>query len=385
VKLLHTGDWHVGKTLRGRSRAEEHRAVLGEVAELAGTESVDIVMVAGDLFDSASPSPEAERIVYDALLQLTASGAQVVVVAGNHDNPRRLLAVEPLLALGRVVVRPLAVSPQEGGVVEITSRAGERARIALLPWLSQRDIVKADELMSDDASGLTSTYRERAGRIIGSLTTAAFGPDSVNILLGHLTVAGGQVGGGERTAQTVFDYYVDASAFPSAAHYVALGHLHKPQRMPAGAPVHYCGSPLWLDFSDDDEHKVTMIVEASPGAPAEIRAVPLKAGRRLRTLSGTVAELDGLVGTTGDDFLRIRVMEQAHAGLGDKVRTMFPEAVDVMAAPADPALHTGAGRSTSSNPRALFGEYLAERNVADERLVALFDRLLEETYASASA
>jgi len=384
VKLLHTGDWHVGKTLRGRSRAEEHRAVLREVAELAGTEAVDVVMVAGDLFDSASPSPEAEAIVYDALLQLTQSGARVVVVAGNHDNPRRLLAVEPLLALGRVVVRPLTVSPQEGGVVEITSRAGEPARIALLPWLSQRDIVKADELMSDDANRLASTYRQRAGRVIASLTTG-FGPDSVNVLLGHLTVAGGQVGGGERTAQTVFDYYVDATAFPSVAHYVGLGHLHKPQKMPAGAPVHYCGSPLWLDFSDDDEHKVTMIVEASPGGPAEIRAVPLKAGRRLRALSGTLAELATLAGTTGDDFLRVRVMEEARTGLSDVVRTMFPEAVDVMAAPADSALHTRESRSESSNPRALFGEYLAERNVGDERLVELFDRLLEETYASASA
>ncbi|MDQ3784172.1 MAG: exonuclease subunit SbcD [Actinomycetota bacterium] len=384
MKLLHTGDWHVGKTLRGRSRAEEHRAVLREIAELAATEAVDVVMVAGDLFDSASPSPEAEGIVYDALLQLTQSGARVVVVAGNHDNPRRLLAVEPLLALGRVVVRPLVQSPQEGGVVEITSPAGEPARIAMLPWLSQRDIVKADRLMSDEADELADTYRERASRIIVSLTTG-FSPDSVNIVLGHLTVAGAQIGGGERTAQTVFDYYVDATAFPSDAHYVALGHLHKPQKMPAGTPVHYCGSPLWLDFSDDVEHKVTMIVEASPGAPAQIRAIPLKAGRRLRTLSGTVAELAGLAGKTGDDLLRVRVEEQARAGLGDEVRAMFPEAVDVMAAPADSPTRDRARSEASANPRALFGEYLAERNVGDERLIELFDRLLEETYASASA
>ncbi len=358
--------------------------MLREIAELAATEAVDVVMVAGDLFDSASPSPEAEGIVYDALLQLTQSGARVVVVAGNHDNPRRLLAVEPLLALGRVVVRPLVQSPQEGGVVEITSPAGEPARIAMLPWLSQRDIVKADRLMSDEADELADTYRERASRIIVSLTTG-FSPDSVNIVLGHLTVAGAQIGGGERTAQTVFDYYVDATAFPSDAHYVALGHLHKPQKMPAGTPVHYCGSPLWLDFSDDVEHKVTMIVEASPGAPAQIRAIPLKAGRRLRTLSGTVAELAGLAGKTGDDLLRVRVEEQARAGLGDEVRAMFPEAVDVMAAPADSPTRDRARSEASANPRALFGEYLAERNVGDERLIELFDRLLEETYASASA
>ncbi|MDQ3767130.1 MAG: exonuclease subunit SbcD [Actinomycetota bacterium] len=384
MKLLHTGDWHVGKTLRGRSRAEEHRAVLGEIGELAAREAVDVVLVAGDLFDSASPSPEAEGIVYEALLQLTHSGARVVVVAGNHDNPRRLLAVEPLLALGRVAVRPLVQSPHEGGVVEITSRRGELARIAMLPWLSQRDIVKADQLMSDNADRLADTYRERASRIIASLTTA-FSSNSINIVLGHLTVAGAQVGGGERTAQTVFDYYVDATAFPSDAHYVALGHLHKPQKMPAGAPVHYCGSPLWLDFSDDDEPKTTLIVEAFPGTPAKVRAVPMKAGRRLRTLTGTVAELARVVGTTGDDLLRVRVQEQARAGLGDEVRTMFPETVDVMAAPIESATRDYDRSASSGNPRALFGEYLAERNVGDERLSELFDRLLEETYASASA
>lgn len=384
MKLLHTGDWHVGKTLRGRSRAEEHRAVLREIGELAAVEAVDFVLVAGDLFDSASPSPESEGIVYEALLQLTQSGARVVVVAGNHDSPRRLLAVEPLLALGKVVVRPLVKSPQEGGVVEITSRTGELARIAMLPWLSQRDIVKADQLMSDNADELADTYRERASRIIASLTTA-FSSDSVNIVLGHLTVAGAQVGGGERTAQTVFDYYVDATAFPSHAHYVALGHLHKPQKMPAGAPVHYCGSPLWLDFSDDGEPKMTLIVEASPGAPAEIHAVPLEAGRRLRTLSGTISELARLVGTTGDDLLRVRVQEQARAGLGDEVRALFPEAIDVMAAPAESAMRDKGRTASSANPRALFGDYLASRNVGDERLIELFDRLLEETYASDSA
>src|SRR5213596_2801936 len=102
MKLLHTSDWHVGKLLRGRSRADEHREVLAEIAGIAAAEEVDAVLVAGDLFDTAAPSPESEEIVYRALLGLAATGATVVVVAGNHDNPRRLSAVAPLLELGRV-------------------------------------------------------------------------------------------------------------------------------------------------------------------------------------------------------------------------------------------------------------------------------------------
>src|SRR3954451_899892 len=102
VTLLHTSDWHVGKAIRGASRADEHRAVLAEIAELVGAHDADVVVVAGDLFDSATPSPESEQIVYEALLALASTGATVVVIAGNHDNARGLRAVAPLLALGNV-------------------------------------------------------------------------------------------------------------------------------------------------------------------------------------------------------------------------------------------------------------------------------------------
>src|SRR5690349_2130715 len=103
MKILHTADWHVGKTVRGHSRADEHRAVLDELVAVAEAREVDLVIVAGDLFDTASPTPESEQIVYQALLGLRATGAQVVVIAGNHDNPHRLLAVAPLF--GELAVR----------------------------------------------------------------------------------------------------------------------------------------------------------------------------------------------------------------------------------------------------------------------------------------
>ena len=102
MKLLHTSDWHVGKAIRGASRADEHRDVLAEIAAVAEAESVDLVVVAGDLFDTSTPSPESEEIVYRALLALSRTGTTVAVIAGNHDNARRLRAVAPLLRLGDV-------------------------------------------------------------------------------------------------------------------------------------------------------------------------------------------------------------------------------------------------------------------------------------------
>jgi DNA repair protein SbcD/Mre11 len=135
MRILHTADWHVGKTLRGRSRADEHRAVLGEMAALARDESVDLVIVAGDLFDSAAPTAESEELVYRALLVFTNAGAHVVIVAGNHDSAHRMRAIRPLLSLTRIHSVPFAVSRTDGGVLDITTERAGRARIAVLPFL----------------------------------------------------------------------------------------------------------------------------------------------------------------------------------------------------------------------------------------------------------
>ena len=143
MRLLHTGDWHVGKTLRGRSRAEEHEAILAEIVELVAENEVDAVLVAGDLFDTAAPTPEAERIVYGALLALARAAPHIVVICGNHDNPRRLEAIEPLLELTNIHALPALARPEEGGVLTLEIRERERLQIALLPFLSQRGIVRA--------------------------------------------------------------------------------------------------------------------------------------------------------------------------------------------------------------------------------------------------
>lgn len=379
MKLLHTGDWHVGKTLRGRDRTAEHQAVLDEVAAVADREGVDLVLVVGDLFDTAAPSAEAERVVYRSLLALSDRGQRpVVVVGGNHDNPRRLAAVRPLLDLGTVHVQPELVAPDRGGVIELLA-GGERVRVALLPFLSQRHVVRADDLMGLDADQHRGRYAERVRQIVAALT-ASFSADAVNVVAAHLMVAGGTAGGGERSAHTIFDYAVPATAFPASATYVALGHLHRPQALPAPCPVRYAGSPLALDFGETTGKSVT-VVEASAGRPATIREIPLTAGRALRTLRGTLPELVEQAGATGDDHLRIVVREPGRVGLAEEVRDLFPHAVDVVVerpdvagSPAGGALPERGGR----DPLELFAAFLDERGDEDPRLTALFAELLDE-------
>lgn len=381
MKILHTADWHVGKTLQGHSRAGEHEAVLAELADVARREAVDLVLVAGDLFDTSAPTPEAERIVYRGLLALS-EVAPVVAIPGNHDSDRRLSALAPLFDLARVTIRA-GVSTEPA---EIQTAAGETAVIACVPWLSQRYIVKAAHLMDEDAAESRQRYEERMALVVEKLT-AGFRPDAINIVMAHLAIVGAEMGGGERTAQTIFDYWVNSTLFPADAHYVALGHLHKTQSVIGPCPIHYPGSPLQLDFGETDLNRFALIVEATPGTPATTEPVELKSGRRLRTLKGKLADLAPLAGTTGDDYLRILVNEKTRVGLGEEVREMFPNAVKVIVeheATGGDGAKAQLDRSHLT-PHELFLLYLDEKDVEDEGLVALFDELYEEAHASQTA
>ena len=279
--------------------------------------------------------------------------------------------------------------------------------MALLPFPSQRYVVTADLLLSGDAADAHSAYADRVVRIVKMLT-AGFRVDTVNLVVAHLMVMGGTMGGGERGAHTVFDYWVPATAFPGSAQYVALGHLHRAQQLAGPAPLHYCGAPLQLDFGETANDPVVNVVDVRPGLPADVRGVPLTSGRRLRTIRGTLvdvlaaaaaggpaaglaagladAPVDGSADgpttgqTMGADHLRIVLDEPARAGLADEVRERVPDAVEVVLAPRDDERGTRVADPDRlrRTPRDLFAEYLAEQEVRDDRLVVLFDDLVDE-------
>jgi DNA repair protein SbcD/Mre11 len=376
VKILHTADWHVGRTIRGRSRMEEQADVLDEMVGMAGDEGVDVILVAGDQFDTSSPSPEAERLVYRTLLQM-AEAAPVVMVAGNHDHPRRLEAVAPLLELGRVTCASTVAAADEGGVV----RPLEQMRVAMLPFLSQRSIVRAADLMNLDPDRHGGKYVERLTAIIDALCQD-LSADDVNVVIGHVMVHGGQVGGGERSAHTVFDYSIPSQAFPTSLSYVALGHLHRHQKMPAAAPVWYSGSPLQLDFGEVDDRKGVLLVDAEPGKPSKVEFRPLSRGRRLRIVKGTLAQVEAAAAEIPEsDYVRVVLDETGRVGLADTVRRLVPQAVEVVIDPRRKSDQSSdrpdrSGRSHSE----LFGEYLREVDAFDERVVKLFDELVEEAH-----
>ncbi|MGQ0848526.1 MAG: exonuclease SbcCD subunit D [Actinomycetota bacterium] len=372
MKLLHTSDWHVGRTIRGRSREEEHRQVLSEIASVASDERVDVVLVAGDIFDSAAPSPAAEEIVYRALLDL-AESAPVVMIAGNHDNPARMRAVAPLLSLGRITVATNISRAGEGGVIGVD---GLPIRLAVVPFISKRGIIGVEEILQFDQAERIGEYAERIGRVLVALTDGMT-TDTVNVVLAHLMVGGAKPGGGERTAH-LFDYSIPALAFPGFLSYGALGHLHRCQRVPAPAPLWYSGSLLQLDFGEEEDRKAVLIVDAEPGSPATVRTQPLTSGRRLHTLRGTLEQIEAMAPVVGDAYLRIELEDPARAGLADEVRAILPNALEVRLAPTGERNDQVAPRRLGRDPGELFREYLMYRKVDDPRLPALFDELASD-------
>ncbi|MEX2278671.1 MAG: exonuclease subunit SbcD [Acidimicrobiia bacterium] len=374
VKALHTSDWHVGRTMRGRSRAEEHRAVLTEVVGQAGEHDVDLVLVAGDLFDTAAPTPESERIVFRALLDL-ADVAPVVMVSGNHDNPRRFEALQPLLDLGRVTSVSTIHAPADGGVLEF----GEiGTRVVPIPWTSQRAIVSADDLISKDRDDNAVAYIDRMRRVIAALTDD-LATDTVNLVVAHLMmhVEPSMTAGSERVAHTVFEYSLPAQVFPGSLSYVALGHLHRPQRIPAAAPIRYSGSVLQLDFGEAGEQKSTVLVDAEPGRPAGMTELPLTAGTRLAVLRGTLEQVVEQAEGFGDAHVRVVLDETARVGLADEVRERIPGVVDVALERAEDVKQPIGEARLGRPPRELFAEYLARTN-SDQSLVSVFDELFDE-------
>ncbi|MDN5860878.1 MAG: exonuclease SbcCD subunit D [Pseudonocardia sp.] len=380
MRLLHTSDWHVGKTLKGHSRLDEQEHVLREIVAIARAQQPDAVLVAGDLYDSAAPSAQAQNLVVRTLLGLAGTGAQVYAIAGNHDNPTMIDAYRPLANAAGITLIGAVRTADRGGLVEFTARStGERGTLAVLPFLSQRYAVRAYEIVAHTAAENTGAYDEQLRAILGSLTSG-FRDDSVNIVMSHLTVLDGKLGGGERAAQTIFEYAVPATIFPVEAHYVALGHLHRRQQMAAACPVHYSGAPLAVDFGEQDNSPVVCLVEAAPGVPASVTDIPITAARRLRTLRGTVAELSELAGTVSEDYLRVFVKEPARAGLREEVTAVLPNALEVridpeFAAPVTASRPRRGGADAS--PAQLFHEYLGTRSVDDARVEELFRRLHE--------
>lgn len=353
MKILHTADWHLGKRLEKFSRLEEQKEVLEEIIDIANEQDVDVVLLAGDLFDAFNPSSEAVDLFYSTLKRLTNHGNRAVIaIAGNHDSPDRIEAPDPLarecgiifsgyphslISKGTLGTK-ITVSSSEPGFIELSFPKYEYPlRLLLTPYANEyrmKTLLEGDDdeqelrlLLQDKWQTLADEYCNDKG---------------VNVLMAHLFVMNKGMPAPEEPddekpilhiggAQAIYSENI-----PSEIQYTALGHLHRPHQVSGKqAPIKYSGSPLSYSFSEAGHQKMVYIVHAEPGLPVKVEQVSLTSGRPLHrkkfeSVTDALAWLednqDALVELTivSDDYMSAeerKLLYQSHEG----IVTLIPE------------------------------------------------------------
>lgn len=394
MRFLHSSDWHVGRTIRGRSRDAEHEAALGQMLSYAREHDVDCLLIAGDVFDTSAPSPESERIVYDFFRELHGAGIPAVVIAGNHDHPRRFEAIAPLLRSVNVHALGDPRPVESGGVVEVRSQDGrETALIAAMPWITERRAVEFGTLQKGPEAALLG-YAQQLASVMQGLSSG-FHNDYVNILMAHALINDSIVsaGGGERGLHMSMGIYgVPREQLPAQAQYVALGHVHKAQALVKSPPAWYSGSLLQLDFGEVNDVKSVNLIEVHPRLPAQVTQLPINRGVRRLIDIGTpfqgvrLDELAGFAASAGDAWLRVFIdLDLPVANLPALVHEQLPNAVSVERSHRSQIGDTDqatAEARLSGGAEELFAAFYSSRlgrgSAASAATLSLFRRLLEE-------
>jgi len=278
VRILHTADWHLGRTLEGRSRLEEQAQFLDELVRIVEEEKIDVILMAGDAFDTVNPPAAAEQLFYESMSRLSDKGKRPVsVIAGNHDNPDRLSAASPL-ALGQSI--QLIGYPTIDVQTIYVPRTDETLRLAALPYPSESRLAEVLSEVNEELL-LRNKYDERIAGMFEAMSQA-FTPETINIAMSHIYVAGGSSTDSERPIEVGGAYTVAATSLPKSAQYVALGHLHRPQTIKrAETLARYSGSPLAYSFSEAGYAKSVTVFDAKPNEQIVASEIYLSSGKPL--------------------------------------------------------------------------------------------------------
>jgi exonuclease SbcD len=287
MRLLHTSDWHIGRTLYGRKRYEEFESYLTWLAETIQQNQIDALLVAGDVFDTSTPSNRAQELYYRFLCRVAASSCRhVVVVAGNHDSPSFLNAPKELLkALDVHVVGNTSDDPEDEVLVLRNEQNAPEMIVCAVPYLRDRDIrvAEAGESVEDKEQKLIDGIRNHYATVaaLAEQKRKELGADIPIVAMGHLFTAGGETvnDDGVRELYVGSLAHVTAGIFPACFNYLALGHLHVPQMVNRSETMRYSGSPLPMGFGEAKQQKnvcqVTFDVNHSATASVQLIDVPV--------------------------------------------------------------------------------------------------------------
>lgn len=338
MKILHSADWHIGQKLRDKDRTYEHKAFLDWLTALIDEQEINILVVAGDVFDTANPSGAARELYYNFLAGLLKTNLDAaVIVAGNHDSPQMLAASAEILKHLKVYVVG-AASPERLAdcLIPVYSKNGGEllAGFAAAPYLRHQDLLQVSaedtsaEIQRRLRSGIKTFYDAAAGR----LEEMRLGEQTPLIATGHLFAQGGQVDDSMRDIHVGNLGQVSAEAFSPKFDYVALGHLHRPQKVGGEDRIRYPGSPLPLSFSELNYQKQVLIAEFDNGRLSGIKSVDAPLARELVSFEGTLSEIASKIENFTPLFDDTEAWAQIfardteyHADLNDKVAELLKD------------------------------------------------------------
>lgn len=354
MRVMHTSDWHVGRTFHGRDLLADQESVLGGLADLVVDEHVDVVVVSGDLYDRAVPSGEAVAACTRVLSRIRSAGAEIVITPGNHDSAARLGAFGEFAAAGGLYLRtriaevdwPVVFRDQHGPVA-----------VYGLPYLEPDPARHA--LGVPAARGHRGVLGEAMARVRADLAAR---PGTRSIVLAHAFVTGGVGSESERSITTGGLDDVPASTF-DGVDYVALGHLHGPQRL--AEHLRYSGSPIAYSFSEAAHRKSVWLVDLDAGGLASVQRHELPVPRRLSTVRGRLDELlvDPGAATLVDHYLSVTLTDEVRPiDAMRRLQTRFPFAVRMEWQPSGGRTHDGLRYpgSTIRDDRDVTGAFVAD-------------------------
>jgi exonuclease SbcD len=350
MKILHTSDLHLGRQFNGLPLDDDHAAVLDQIAIAASTHAVDALIIAGDIFDRAAPPASAVRQLNAFLARITSeTNAAVIMIAGNHDSGDRIASMSVMDTGKRALIR---------GVISVDEKplllADAHGTVAFsgLPFAYE---YAARECFADEA--LQTPQDVVAAQIAAARRHL---PDGVRwVVVSHAFVAGSTASDSERSLVRVGGIETIGPDTYDGAHYVALGHLHRPQS--AGAPhIHYSGSPLAFGFDEADSVKSMNLVEIDAAGTAKIDPIAFKPRRRVRALMGKHAEL--LLANPSDDFIKIVLTDETPViDAMKRLRDVFPNACELVYAReerAAQALGMAIGAPKTADPAVVINDFL---------------------------
>ena len=306
MRILHTSDWHLGQHFMGKSRQAEHQALIAWLLLQVEAHAVDAVLIAGDVFDTGAPPSYARELYSQLVVRLHSAGVALLLLGGNHDSVATLGESSALLARLNATVVAAVADPADQLVV-LPLRGGEAGCIVCaVPFIRARDVLQsqagqsAEEKQQSKQAAIQAHYLSvhAAALVRQEELSQALGRRLPLLATGHLTTVGAS------SNESVREIYVGSlEAFPTAAFppvdYVALGHIHKPQKVGGLEHIRYCGSPIALGFDEEKQQKEVLLVDLNADGLSAVTALPVPRFQPLVSVSGNLLELAAAIVEAG--------------------------------------------------------------------------------------